>query len=155
MTRQGWVHLTMKRIRLIFGSAAVLIMISACSAQYHAHGYMPPQEDVDALVIGVDTQERVAESLGVPSSGGLTHENAYFYVKSQMQQGALGRPTEVDREVLMLSFNKQGVLKNIERFGLKDGHVVSLEQRVTKTAGPELSLIRQIIGSVGGGVPSL
>jgi len=131
--------------------AAVLIMISACSAQYRAHGYMPPQEDVDALVVGVDTQDSVADSLGVPSSGGVTR----FYVRSQMQQGALGRPTEVDREVLVLSFNKQGVLSNIERFGLQDGNIVSLEHRVTKTAGPELSLIRQIIGSVGGSVPSL
>ena len=145
----------MKRSRIIFGVAAVLIMISACSAQYRAHGYMPPQEDVDALVVGVDTQDSVADSLGVPSSGGVTRDNAYFYVLSQMQQGALGRPTEVDREVLVLSFNKQGVLSNVERFGLQDGNVVSLEHRVTKTAGPELSLIRQIIGSIGGSVPSL
>jgi len=119
------------------------------------HGYMPPQQDVDALVVGVDTQGSVAESLGVPSSGGVTRENAYFYVRSRIQQGALGRPTEVDRQVLMLSFDKQGVLSNIERFGLQDGNVVSLEHRVTKTAGPELSLIRQIIGSIGGSIPNL
>ena len=116
---------------------------------------MPQQEEVDGLVVGVDNRDNVAKSLGVPSSGGVARDNAYFYVRSRIQQGALGRPTEVDREVLVLSFNKQGVLSNIERFGLQDGTVVSLEHRVTKTAGPELSLIRQIIGSVGGSAPNL
>ncbi len=133
----------------------MLIMVSACSSQYRAHGYMPPKEYVDELVVGVDTQGSVAESLGAPSSGGLMRDNAYFYVRSQMRQGALGRPTEVDREVLVLSFNKQGVLSNIERFGLQDGNIISLEHRVTKAAGPELSLIGQIIGSVSGSAPSL
>ena len=116
---------------------------------------MPPKEYVDDLVVGVDTRGSVAESLGAPSSGGLMRENAYFYVRSQMRQGALARPTEVNREVLVLSFNIQGVLSNIERFGLQDGNVISLEYRVTKAAGPELGLIRQIIGSVGGSAPSL
>ena len=145
----------MNRLGNTLGVMAVLILLSACAAQYRMHGYMPPQQDVDALVVGVDTQGSVAESLGVPSSGGVTRENAYFYVRSRIQQGALGRPTEVDRQVLMLSFDKQGVLSNIERFGLQDGNVVSLEHRVTKTAGPELSLIRQIIGSIGGSIPNL
>ncbi|MBT4567021.1 outer membrane protein assembly factor BamE [Rhodobacteraceae bacterium nBUS_24] len=145
----------MKKSRFIIGASAALILLSACSAQYRAHGYMPQQEEVDGLVVGVDNRDSVAKSLGVPSSGGVARDNAYFYVRSRIQQGALGRPTEVDREVLVLSFNKQGVLSNIERFGLQDGTVVSLEHRVTKTAGPELSLIRQIIGSVGGSAPNL
>ena len=145
----------MNRLANKLGAMAVLILPSACAAQYRMHGYMPPQQEVDALVVGVDTRSSVAESLGVPSSGGVTRDNAYFYVRSRMQQGAFAQPKEVDRQVLMLSFDKQGVLSNIERFGLQDGTVVSLEHRVTKTAGPELSLIRQIIGSVGGSIPSL
>ena len=142
------------RLGFVTAALTVLLMLAACSAQYRSHGYMPPQDDVDALVVGVDTRDSVAEALGVPSSGGLTRDDAYFYIRSRMQQGVLGRQTEVDREVLVLSFANQGVLSNIERFGLQDGLLVSLEHRVTKTAGPELSLIQQIIGSVGS-VPAL
>lgn len=139
----------MKRIGFIPAAFALFFMLVSCAAQYRSHGYMPPNDQVDALVVGVDTRDSVAEALGIPSSGGVTNDDAYFYVRSRMQQGALGRLTEVDREVLVLSFGKLGVLRNIERFGLQDGRFVSLEHRVTKTAGPELSLIQQIIGSVG------
>jgi outer membrane protein assembly factor BamE (lipoprotein component of BamABCDE complex) len=137
--------------RSLKGGALALTMAAlvACSAQYRNHGYMPSQDELDQILIGVDTRASIEETLGPPSASGLIENGNYIYVKSRMRSFAYKATQEVEREVLAVSFDSSGTVANIERFGLEDGRVIALERRVTESSVIDRILIRQLLGNFG------
>ncbi|MEE4347656.1 MAG: outer membrane protein assembly factor BamE [Paracoccaceae bacterium] len=140
-----------KRFR--FGtSMAVLciVALSACSPQFRNHGYVPNDEDLALITVGVDTRASVEEAVGAPAMSGVITDSATYYVQSRMRQFAWQAPEVVERQVLAISYDSAGVVTNIERFGLEDGQVVPISRRITGTSGTNESIIRRLIGSIGG-----
>jgi len=136
--------------------ALVLVMATfpACGGQYRNHGYMPLAEDVDALIVGVDTRDSIIEVMGVPTTGGVLTEEAMYYVRSRVHHKGYVKPNEIQRDVLVLSFDKNQILRNVERFGIEKGKLIRLEHRVTEAPGGDRSVLQQIIGSIGGFNPN-
>mgnify|MGYP001951565005 FL=1 len=128
---------------------AVTLTLGACTPTFQNHGYMPPQEDLDAIVVGVDTRASVEESIGTPSTGGVLTDGAYYYVRSRVRTFGAAAPKEIERQLLAISFDTNGVVSNIERFGLEDGQVVPLARRVTDTAVNNTTFLRQLLGNIG------
>ena len=136
--------------RLRLGIAlAVLLSISACVASYRNHGYVPPQDQLAEIVVGVDTRESVAETLGSPSSAGLLVDSGYYYVRTRMRDFGFRATEPVDREVVAITFNANGTVANIERFGLEEGRVITLERRVTESSVVDRTFLRQLLGGIG------
>ncbi len=136
--------------------ALVLVMatLAACGGQYRNHGYMPLAEDVDALIVGVNTRDSIIEVMGVPTTGGVLTEEAMYYVRSRVHHKGYVKPNEIQRDVLVLSFDKNQILRNVERFGIEKGKLIRLEHRVTEAPGGDRSVLQQIIGSIGGFNPN-
>ena len=136
--------------------ALVLVMatLAACGGQYRNHGYMPLADDVDALIVGVDTRDSIIEVMGVPTTGGVLTEEAMYYVRSRVHHKGYVKPNEIQRDVLVLSFDKNQILRNVERFGIEKGKLIRLEHRVTEAPGGDRSVLQQIIGSIGGFNPN-
>ncbi len=126
-----------------------LTLVTACTTLYRDHGYMPLAEDLSLLQVGVDTRETVATTVGTPTSGGVLDGSGYYYVASRFRHVAFFEPEETEREVLAISFDDSGVMRNIERFGLQDGRVVVLSRRVTDDNIRDTTFIRQLLGSLG------
>ena len=127
----------------------VSLALGACAPTFQNHGYIPPQEDLDGLAVGVDTRSSVEESVGPPSSGGVLNDGGYYYVRSRVRTFGPSAPKEIERQILAISFDSAGVVSNIERFGLEDGQVIPLARRVTSTAVSNKSFLRQLIGNIG------
>ena len=132
----------------------VMVTLAACGGQYRNHGYMPLAEDVDALIVGVDTRDSIIEVMGVPTTGGVLTEEAMYYVRSRVHHKGYVKPNEIQRDVLVLSFDKNQILRNVERFGIEKGKLIRLEHRVTEAPGGDRSVLQQIIGSIGGFNPN-
>lgn len=130
-------------------AAGALLLATACTAVYRDHGYFPPQEDLDSLVVGKDTRDSVLETVGPPSSTGVLDGGGWYYVRSRFRNYAYRAPEEVNREVLAITFTDAGTLENIERFGLKDGRVVVLSRRVTDSHIRNVGFLRQLFGNLG------
>lgn len=126
-----------------------LILLSACEARYSNHGYVPPEEDLEELVVGVDTRATVDDTIGAPSTSGLMSDGDYYYVRSQFREYAMFEPQEVDRRVLAISFAPDDTIENIEMFGLEDGNVVPISRRVTDSSVVGNGFVRQIFGNFG------
>ena len=126
-----------------------VLAIAGCSAVYRKHGYVPNEEDLSQIVVGVDTRDTVAETVGSPSAGGVLDNSGFYYVQSRVRHFAYRRPEVVSREVLAITFDQGGVVRNIERFGLEDGQVVPLTRRVTETAATDNSFLRQLLRNLG------
>lgn len=130
-------------------AAGALLGAAGCAAQYRNHGYVPLEEDLAKITVGVDTRDSVAESIGTPSTGGVLNDSGYYYVHSKVRHYAYREPQVVEREVLAVTFDKRGVVRNIERYGLQDGNVVPLERRVTSSNVADKSFLRQLLGNLG------
>lgn len=140
----------MAAIRQILILVIVAILgLTACSPVHRNHGYVPPDEDLAQIVVGETTMDMVPQLIGRPSAQGLLTGSGWYYVGSRWRHFGPFEPKEVNREVVALSFDQQGVVRNIERFGLEQGRVVTLSRRVTDTGVTEISLIGQILGNLG------
>ncbi|SDG35876.1 outer membrane protein assembly factor BamE [Alloyangia pacifica] len=135
------------RFALLAGTAA--LGLAACSAQYRTHGYVPREDDLLQIVPGIDTRATVEDVIGVPSASGVTDQGGYYYIESQVRSFAWQEPEIVDRKVLAITFDGQGVVSNITRYGLEDGNVVPLTRRITRTSDGELGFIRRLFGNIG------
>lgn len=127
----------------------VMVALAACSTLYRNHGYVPTDLDLALVEVGVDTRETVTEKVGRPSASGLLNDVGWFYVQSRWEYRGAFEPREIDRQVVAITFNDNGTVQNIERFGLERGKVVPLSRRVTESSVKGLSLIQQLLGSFG------
>lgn len=124
-------------------------LAAACSPTFRNHGYVPFDEDLAQISVGVDTRDTVIETVGSPTSTGVSDEEAFYYVSSRFRHFAFLPPEEISREVLAISFDSRGVVRNIERFGLEDGRVVILSRRVTDDNLPDTTFLGQLLGNIG------
>ena len=135
--------------RRVLGVLTITLLLGACTAQFQNHGYIPPQEELDQIVVGVDTKATVEDSVGVPSSAGVLDSSGFYYVRSRKRSFAFFAPREIEREVLAISFDSAGVVQNIERFGLERGQIVPLSRRVTTSGVTNSTFLRQLLGNIG------
>lgn len=126
-----------------------LVAVAGCSSIYRNHGYVPSDADLENVVIGVDTRDSVAETLGAPSSSGVLNDSGYYYVSSKMRHYGIRQPEVVERELVAVTFDGRGVVRNIERYGLEDGRAVQLSRRVTDSSVSGQTFLRQLLGNLG------
>jgi outer membrane protein assembly factor BamE (lipoprotein component of BamABCDE complex) len=111
---------------------------------------MPPEEDLQQIVPGVDTRASVEELVGVPNASGVLNESGFYYIKSDVRHFGWQKPKVVDRQIVAITFSEGGIVENITSYGLEDGKVVPLNRRVTKSVDSNIGFIRKLFGNLGG-----
>jgi outer membrane protein assembly factor BamE (lipoprotein component of BamABCDE complex) len=125
------------------------VLVTACNPTLRSHGYRYPQGEVPELSVGEDTQATVLAALGSPSTRGTFEQETWYYVSTTREYLAYLRPDTRDRRIMAVRFDDAGNVASIDEYGLEDGRVIALVERETPTRGRELSLIEQILGTVG------
>jgi outer membrane protein assembly factor BamE (lipoprotein component of BamABCDE complex) len=123
--------------------------VAGCSPIHRNHGYAPSDAELGEIVVGVDTQSTVADVIGPPSASGVMRDSAWYYVSSRWRTRGAFAPEILDRQLVAVSFDKDGVVRNVERFTLEDGRVIALNRRVTDDNIQGVTFIRQLLGNVG------
>ncbi|WP_377506154.1 outer membrane protein assembly factor BamE [Octadecabacter sp. R77987] len=140
---------TLRRRILRGTSVLALVTVVGCTAQFRNHGFAPDDGQLSEVLVGVDTRDTVAETIGAPTAGGVLNDGGYYYVQSRWRHFAYMAPAEIEREVVAITFDSAGVVENIERYGLQDGQVVALSRRVTQDNVRDTTFIRQLMGDIG------
>ena len=122
--------------------------VFSCTTNIKKHGYVPTKIDLDMLIIGRDNRQSVENKVGLPVTKGL--EGSYYYVQSIFNAPGYKSAELIDRTVVVISFAKNDLLKNVETFGLENGTVIRLDFRVTETELNDSSAIQQIFRSISG-----
>lgn len=143
MSNAGWLVRTLV-------AALALVAVAACSPVYRYHGFIPTDQDLEEIAVGLDTRATVASIIGKPGASGLLAESGWYYVRSEFKHQTYQAPEETEREVVAISFDEGGVVENIERFGLERGEVVVLSRRVTDSNIKGVSILDQLFGGLGG-----
>ncbi|EAQ03443.1 lipoprotein, SmpA/OmlA family protein [Pseudooceanicola batsensis HTCC2597] len=126
-----------------------MLSLAACVERMRAHGYVPEEEDLQQITVGVDTRDTVAEVLGAPSTSGVTDDSGYFYVRSTFRHLGPTQPKVVEREIVAVTFDDTGTVRNIERYGLEDGRAVVLSRRVTTNDSGGSGILAQLLRNIG------
>ena len=127
----------------------LLVALAACAPVYRNHGYVPAEDELAEIKVGEDTRETLAPLIGRPSAAALLNDEGWYYVQSRWKHSGARPPKEIDRQVVAITFTKEGVVENVERFGLENGKVVALSRRVTTSNIKGISFLRQLLGSLG------
>lgn len=133
--------------RMIAG-VALASLLSACSATFTNHGYVPPPEELAEVSVG-DSREAVAQAIGTPGSAGVMRDEAWFYTAYRIRSFAYQPPEITERDILAVSFDNSGRVANVESFGLEDGRVVRLSRRVTESSVQDINFLRSILRNFG------
>ncbi|WP_299965580.1 outer membrane protein assembly factor BamE [uncultured Roseobacter sp.] len=134
--------------------ALLCLAVSACASQFREHGYIPPPEDLEQIVVGIDTRASVQETLGSAGARSVTGDSGMYFVRSRFRTFAMLEPEVVEREVLAISFDQNDVVTNLETFGLERGQVVPLTRRVTSSSVRDSTFLRQLFGNIGRFTPT-
>jgi len=132
---------------ILLASAAVLI---ACAPVIDQRGYLSDPQVEAAIKAGADTKTSVQDRLGNASTSATFGGDAWYYISSTEEQVAFFTPTVLNRAILAVYFDKDGKVKDLRHFTLKDGHVISFETRETPARGRELTFLQQLLNATPG-----
>ena len=132
---------------LLFLSA--LLILPACSSDLFLdhNGNMPEENYLNRLHVG-QPKEEVYQTLGAPSLVAGLSDNHWLYMESTIRRVAFMRPTELDRNVIAITFTDNKVSK-IDKRTLEDANNISIDSDETKPADRELGFFRKYFGGVG------
>ncbi|MEM8788974.1 MAG: outer membrane protein assembly factor BamE [Pseudomonadota bacterium] len=133
--------------KLFLASLAVVALVG-CSPITTVHGYVPSKADLETIEPGVDTVLSIEERIGRPASSGLLQGSDWYYIQSTMEQVAYNPARVTDRMVVAIGFDPDGVVEDVQLYGLEDGRIVNLSPRVTPTGGQRENVLRRIFGNL-------
>ena len=131
-----------------------MLSMAACATRYRNHGYVPTAAELSEITLGVDTRDTVAETIGPPTASGVLDDSGYIYVRSRIKHFGPTRPEVVDRQVVVIGFDGNGIARNVEQYALEDGRLVPLQRRITDNNIQTGGLLRQLTANLGNFGPS-
>lgn len=138
-----------KGIKSAVIAAGIMVVLGACTSQYRNHGYVPTEEDLAEITVGVDTRDTVAETVGTPSASGVLDSSGYYYVRSRVRHYGARKPEVVERRIVAITFDKRGVVRNVEEYALEDGQAVPIARRITDNDLNNQSILGQLLKNIG------
>ncbi len=145
---------TIKTSMKIAAVATLGIALAACAATNRKHGWVPSDELLSEVVVGVDTRASVTETLGEPTAAGVVRSGGYYYISSVVRIAGARAPKVVSRDLVAITFDEGDVVSGVEHYALADGRVVPLERRVTSSTLEDKTFLRQLLGNLGNFDPS-
>jgi len=137
------------------------LLLGGCSvfqAQSQVRGNRIDPDDLKELVAGTSTRADATALLGSPTARATFDDNRWVYI-SEVTRPRIGRVQGIlSQNVVVLTFNDQGVLQNVEQLNQDDSLPVSVSSRATPSPGTEATFMQQLFGNIGrfnaGGPPT-
>ena len=131
---------------VLLGSA----FLGGCQPITSYEGFQAVEANPKDVKVGVDDKATVMDRLGSPSTIAAFDPNTWYYITQISDQVAFHMPTVRKRDVVVIAFNKaDDKVADVRSYTLKDGKVIPFNRRATPTRGRELSVVEQILGTIG------
>ena len=136
-------------MKLLTGTLSLAALLTACSPMIDSHGPVPDPEKTAMLKPGETTYAEILQLLGSPTTRTVFDTETWLYVQSKQKRMAFFKPEEFEREILILSFDKKGILTAADKKTLADGRDIEPAPEKTSLGAQELSAMEQILGNIG------
>ncbi len=106
-------------------------------------------DELKQLVPGTSTETDVTSLLGSPTAKGTFDTNNWYYISEMTRPVIAGTQGVLRQNVVVLNFNTQGVLQNVQTLNQRDALNVPIVGRTTPSPGTEASFLQQLLGNIG------
>jgi len=139
--------------KYIYLSVIILFFITACQqkevTKTHGIAYLEKREKL--IVINKSNKNDTINVLGQPSTKGMTDDNLWIYIERTITRGSLfklGRNYLKKNNVLVLEFDKYGILAKKEFYNKKKMKKISFAKNVTENEIRKENFIQGFLSSV-------
>ena len=139
-----------KQCNLLIRGLAVGVVCTAlvaCGSRIDTRGNLPDPERLVEVVPGEISRDEVFEILGSPTNITTFGNETWYYISERTETIAFLAPEVVERQVVILRFDKTGILSEIDTMGVEAGREVKHVERTTPTHGNKLTVLEQIVGN--------
>ena len=141
-----------RRATLALAAVAALSAAAACAPLGAYQGFQAIESSPSDVKVGDDTRSTVLAKLGSPTATSTFDKDTWFYMSQTVTRTAFYNPRISRRDVVAISFNKDSELVTaVNTYGLQDGRVIAFNHRETPTRGREMTILEQLLGSIGTG----
>tara|TARA_B100000315_G_scaffold223256_1_gene227897 strand:+ start:19101 stop:19583 length:483 start_codon:yes stop_codon:yes gene_type:complete len=130
-------------------AGTLVVAVSACAPRIATRGNLPDPDLLANIEVGQVNKRGVVELIGSPSSIAPFQGESWYYISERTETRAFFEPDVVERKVVIIRFDKKGIVSEVKTLGLKDGHDIAMVDRKTPTAGKEITLLQQLFGNIG------
>lgn len=132
-------------------AAILFAALAACAPRQDYRGIALDEDKLGQIVVGQSSEAQVGALLGSPSTVSTFAEwgTTYYYISSETEAVAFLAPELIDQQVVAISFDKDGRVQAIKRYGMKDGQQIAFVDRETPTRGKEMTFLEQLFGNLG------
>ena len=128
---------------------ALLITLVGCAPRIDTRGNLPNADMLANIEVGQVNKREVIELIGSPSSIEPFEGESWYYISERIETRAFFQPETTQRKVIIIRFNDKGIVKEINTIGLKEAQNIKMVDRITPTAGREMTMLRQLFGNIG------
>jgi outer membrane protein assembly factor BamE (lipoprotein component of BamABCDE complex) len=139
---------SIRSVTFFFPVILALVAV-ACVSRTTVHGDAIEQDRLKQIIVGTHTRSDVAAAFGTPSSVSPFTADTWYYISARMSGFAFWPDEEVERQVVVVSFDERGVVSKVETLTLDDGRDVNVVSRQTPSFGEDMSMIQQFLGNIG------
>ena len=139
--------------KYIYLSVIILFFITACQqkevTKTHGIAYLEKREKL--IVVNKTNKNDTINVLGQPSTKGMTDDNLWIYIERTTARGSLfmlGRSYLKKNNVLVLEFDKYGILTKKEFYNKKKMKKISFAKDVTENGIRKENFIEGFLSSV-------
>ena len=136
-------------INIIF----IFFILNNCQLQEPTknHGVLFLENRANKLVINNSNKNDAINVLGVPHSKSIDDENEWIYIERILTKGEfhkLGQTVLKTNNVLILNFDKYGVLKNKKLLSKDDKNELAFSEKKTNNNLTQKSFVEKFLSSV-------
>ena len=139
--------------KYIYLSVIILFFITACQqkevTKTHGIAYLEKREKL--IVVNKTNKNDTINVLGQPSTKGMTDDNLWIYIERTITRGSLlklGRNYLKKNNVLVLEFDKYGILTKKEFYNKKNMKKISFAKDITTNEIRKENFIESFLTSV-------
>lgn len=136
----------MKTLTILFGLLG--LSIAACTPTQATRGNIVEDYRMAEIVPGVSSRTNVLQSLGSPTTVAPFDDNVWYYIGQKTEKTGIFDPKVVDKKVVVVAFNTEGIVDTIENIDADQINVPRV-RRKTPTSGNDITVMEQLIGNVG------
>lgn len=125
------------------------LALGACHANLEVRGYIPEEELLQKVVVGVPKSE-VEVIMGSPSTTAtFSKPETWYYISRRVERVTFLEEKLLDQRVVEIEFDQGGRVSGVKRYFADDRRDIVPVERITPTHGKELGALEQLFGNVG------
>ena len=140
-------------IKNVYLLVIILFFITACQQneviKTHGIAYLDKREKL--IIVNKSNKNDTVNILGQPSTKGMTNDNLWIYIERTITRGKLlkfGRNYIKKNNVLVLEFDKYGILKKKEFYDKEKMKKVDFAKNITKNDIRKENFIYSFLSSI-------